>query len=43
MKWIDVICTERDWKVQMRERKLFIGWDRYGQKTRCDNITLLNF
>ena len=31
IKWRYMIHTRRGWKVQMREKRLFIDWDRYSQ------------
>ena len=33
-----VIYTKRGWKVQMKDKRLFIGQDRYDWNTRCDKV-----
>jgi len=33
-----VIHIRRGWKVQIRRRRLSMGWDRWKQKTGCDKL-----
>ena len=30
VEWRQLICTRREWKIQMREKILSMSWDIYG-------------
>jgi len=42
VEWTDVIHTRRDWRKQMRGRRLSMDWDRYSWKMGYNKIILLN-